>query len=118
MKDINNNKIRGIHTTIINFDAYIMAEKVLELCDELLQADSIDIEDSKILFTLLSNFNDCNTSLSELSKQFIDISSNQDDFSSNIPALKKRIKYCKNPLERKNLEKQLNAAYKTMKKRR
>lgn len=40
-----------------------------------------------------------------------------DDFSSDIPSLKKRIKYCKNPLERKSLERQLNAAYKEMKKR-
>ena len=47
-----------------------------------------------------------------------EIASGPDDFSSDIPSLKKRIKYCKNPLERKNLERQLNAVYKKMKKRR
>lgn len=46
------------------------------------------------------------------------IASNPDDFSSDIPSLKKRIKYCKNPMERKSLERQLNDAYKVMKKRR
>lgn len=46
------------------------------------------------------------------------IASDPDDFSSDIPSLKKRIKYCKNPMERKSLERQLNDAYKTMKKRR
>jgi len=44
--------------------------------------------------------------------------SDPDDFSSDIPSLKKRIKYCKNPLERKSLERQLNTVYKAMKKRR
>lgn len=59
---------------------------------------------------------ECNTkkSLQELS----DSATDPDDFSSDIPSLKKRIKYCKNPLERKSLERQLNAAYKEMKKRR
>lgn len=33
-----------------------------------------------------------------------------------ISSLKKRIKYCKNPLEKKNLEKELNDLYKKRKK--
>ena len=59
---------------------------------------------------------ECNTekSLQELSE----LATDPDDFSSDIPSLKKRIKYCKNPLERKSLERQLNAAYKSMKKKR
>lgn len=52
-------------------------------------------------------------SLEELSN----LATDSDNFSSDIHSLKKRIKYCRNPLERKNLQKQLNAAYKTMKKR-
>ena len=61
--------------------------------------------------------------LNEDSKQFgyaslSDLATNPDDFSSDIPSLKKRIKYCKNPLERKSLERQLNTVYKAMKKRR
>ena len=65
------------------------------------------------MINMLSEFNTEN-SLQELSG----LATDPDDFSSDIPSLKKRIKYCKNPLERKNLERQLNAAYKSMKKRR
>lgn len=62
---------------------------------------------------LLDEYN-IENSLQELS----DLATDPDDFSSDIPSLKKRIKYCKNPLERKSLERQLNAAYKSMKKKR
>lgn len=65
------------------------------------------------MINMLSEFNTEN-SLQELSE----LVTNPDDFSSDIPSLKKRIKYCKNPLERKSLERQLNAAYKEIKKRR
>lgn len=65
------------------------------------------------MINMLSEFNTEN-SLQELSG----LATDPDDFSSDIPSLKKRIKYCKNPLERKSLERQLNAAYKEMKKRR
>ena len=65
------------------------------------------------MINMLSEFNTEN-SLQELSE----LATNPDDFSSDIPSLKKRIKYCKNPLEHKSLERQLNAAYKEMKKRR
>ena len=37
------------------------------------------------------------------------------DSDNNISKLKKQIKYCKNPLERKNLERQLNFAYRERK---
>lgn len=46
----------------------------------------------------------------EIEKRTKDI--NPDD---NISKLKKQIKYCKNPLERKNLERQLNFAYRERK---
>ena len=65
------------------------------------------------MINMLSEFNTEN-SLQELSE----LATDPDDFSSDIPSLKKRIKYCKNPLERKMLERQLNAAYKSMKKKR
>ena len=48
--------------------------------------------------------------LLEIEKRTKDI--NPDD---NISKLKKQIKYCKNPLERKNLERQLNFAYRERK---
>lgn len=46
-----------------------------------------------------------------------------DEFESNkipdddITSLKKKIKYCKNPLEKKNLEQRLNVAYKKRKRK-
>lgn len=76
---------------------------------------------------ILSNLNDLRTHIEQLFslyntedslQKLSELDSDSDDFSSNIPDLKKRIKYCKNPLERKNLERQLNVAYKEMKKQR
>ena len=64
------------------------------------------------IIRLLDEYN-TDDSLQELKK----LATDPDDFSSDIPSIKKRIKYCKNPLERKSLEQQLNAAYKAMKKR-
>lgn len=40
-----------------------------------------------------------------------------DTYEDSISSLKKRIKYCKNPMEKKNLEKELNALYKSRKRR-
>lgn len=37
--------------------------------------------------------------------------------AQDIPTLKKRIKYCKNPMEKKMLGKELNALYKARKRR-
>lgn len=62
------------------------------------------------MINMLSKFN-AEKSLQELSE----LTTDPDDFSSDIPSLKKRIKYCKNPLERKRLERQLNVVYKEMK---
>ena len=64
------------------------------------------------MIRLLDEYN-IDTSLQELSE----LETDPDDFSSDIPSLKKRIKYCKNPLERKSLERQLNASFKHMKRR-
>lgn len=40
---------------------------------------------------------------------------NEDDIKPNIPQLKKRIKYCRNPMEKKKLQQELNQAYKEQK---
>lgn len=54
--------------------------------------------------------------LSNVAYEKLESSSNPDGFSLDIPALKKKIKYCKNLLEKKWLEKQLNVAYKELRK--
>lgn len=41
--------------------------------------------------------------------------STADDIKPNIPQLKKRIKYCRNPMEKKKLQQELNMAYKEQK---
>lgn len=71
-------------------------------------------------YALLEHLNQLSSQYNkeDLLSSLEEMASDPDDFSSDIPSLKKRIKYCKNPLERKSLERQLNAAYKEMKKRR
>ncbi|MBM6685503.1 hypothetical protein H9X90_05740 [Faecalicatena contorta] len=124
MKDVDYDKIRGLRSKLICYDDWIPTNKILKLCDGILRIDSNDtkIDESdnykSDLLKLLSSLQGHGDSLSELVNQFTELSSVSDDFSSDIPSLKKRIKYCKNPLERKSLERQLNAAYKEIKKRR
>lgn len=106
---------KGIAIEFIDVDhsAHISKDlkKLLEKLDEF---DGLKLYPYQYeMINLLSDFN-TEKSLQELS----DLATDPDDFSSDIPSLKKRIKYCKNPLERKSLERQLNAAYKEMKKRR
>lgn len=38
-----------------------------------------------------------------------------DDIKPNIPQLKRRIKYCRNPMEKKKLQQELNQVYKEQK---
>lgn len=124
MKDVDYDKIRGLRSKLICYDDWITTNKFLELCDSILRIDPNDTKVAELdnyksdLLKLLSSLQDHSNSLSELANQLTELSSDPDDFSSDIPSLKKRIKYCKNPLERKSLERQLNAAYKEIKKRR
>ena len=106
---------KGIAIEFIDVDhsAHISKDlkKLLEKLDEF---DGLKLYPYQYeMINLLSDFN-TEKSLQELS----DSATNPDDLSSDIPSLKKRIKYCKNLLERKSLERQLNDAYKSMKKRR
>lgn len=115
-EEVKQMKMQDISSTIIIPDVGISSE---ELNRQLLIVSQIIQEQSKIeipneLKCVYNSKESLEDSLQELS----DLATDSDDFSSNIPDLKKRIKYCKNPLERKNLERQLNAAYKEMKKQR
>ena len=90
-----------------------------ELSRQLIIVSQILQQQSKIeIYNELERLCDKKHSLHESLQELSDLATNPDDFSSDIPSLKKRIKYCKNPLERKSLERQLNAAYTSMKKRR
>ena len=90
-----------------------------ELSRQLLIVSQIIQKQNKIeIINELKHVYDSKVSLEDSLQELSDLATNPDDFSSDIPSLKKRIKYCKNPLERKSLERQLNAAYKKMKKKR
>lgn len=90
-----------------------------ELSRQLLIVSQIIQKQNKIeIINELKHVYDPKVSLEDSLQELSDRATNPDDFSSDIPSLKKRIKYCKNHLERKSLERQLNAAYKSMKKRR
>lgn len=105
-----------ISSTIVVSDVGISSE---ELNRQLLIVSQIIQKQSKIeILNELKRVYDSKESLEDSLQELAASASDPDDFSLDIPSLKKRIKYCKNPLERKSLERQLNAAYKEMKKRR
>ena len=107
-------KKTGIGYTIVLPDV-----GMTELNRQLIIISQILQQQSKIeIYNELERLCDKERSLHESLQELSELASDPDDFSLDIPSLKKRIKYCKNPLERRNLERQLNAAYKSMKKRR
>ena len=109
-------KKSDIGYTIVLPDVGMTSE---ELSRQLIIVSQILQQQSKIeIYNELERLCDKERSLHESLQELSELASDSDDFSLDIPSLKKRIKYCKNPLERKNLERQLNAAYKEMKKRR
>lgn len=109
-------KKSDIGYTIVLPDVGMTSE---ELSRQLIIVSQILRQQSKIeIYNELERLCDKERSLHESLQELSELASDSDDFSLDIPSLKKRIKYCKNPLERKNLERQLNAAYKEMKKRR
>lgn len=109
-------KKSDIGYTIVLPDVGMTSE---ELSRQLIIVSQILQQQSKIeIYNELERLCDKKHSLHESLQELSELATDPDDFSSDIPSLKKRIKYCKNPLERKSLERQLNAAYKEMKKKR
>lgn len=108
-------KKTGIGYTIVLPDVGMTSE---ELNRQLIIISQILQQQSKIeIYNELERLCDKERSLHESLQELSELATDPDDFSSDIPSLKKRIKYCKNHLERKSLERQLNAAYKEMKRR-
>ena len=109
-------KKSDIGYTIVLPDVGMTSE---ELSRQLIIVSQILQQQSKIeIYNELELLCDKKHSLHESLQELSELATDPDDFSSDIPSLKKRIKYCKNPLERKSLERQLNAAYKLMKRKR
>lgn len=55
--------------------------------------------------------------INKCSKEVQKILTKENTLQENISNLKKQLKYCKNPMEKKKLEKQLNELYKERKKK-
>lgn len=95
-------KKSDIGYTIVLPDVGMTSE---ELSRQLIIVSQILQQQSKIeIYNELERLCDKKHSLHEPLQELSDLATNPDDFSSDIPSLKKRIKYCKNPLERKSLE--------------
>ena len=91
-------KMSDISPTIPALNVGISAE---ELSKQLLTASQIIQKQSEIeLLNELQRVYNSKELLENSLQELSDLATNPDDFSSDIPSLKKRIKYCKNPLER------------------
>lgn len=85
-------------------------EEQLKRIGEISSVSGISIEQLLDYITKLNNVGNWNQRVSELWEE-----STQDDFYGTIGQLKKQIKYSKNPLEVKMLNRQLNQMYKEKK---
>lgn len=97
-----------------------MGNSINNLAKEMIKAEEeyIKMEQMKVL-GLNEEILNCKPTLTleELNKMFSEIDTEIIDTES-ISNLKKRIKYCKNPMERKQLEQKLNVLYKEQKRKR
>lgn len=113
-KEIKN--VEGFCKTIVIPDVGISSE---ELNRQMLIVSQIIQKQSEIeLLNDLKRIYDSNGKLEDCLQEVQELATNPKDYLPDIPSLKKKIKYCKNPMERKSLERQLNAAYKEMKRKR
>lgn len=71
----------------------------------------------EMLSQLTASLKDCDFTYTENALSFYADDKTNNTHEESISSLKKRIKYCKNPMEKKNLEKELNALYKSRKRR-
>lgn len=94
-------KKSDIGYTIVLPDVGMTSE---ELSRQLIIVSQILQQQSKIeIYNELERLCDKKHLLHESLQELSELATDPDDFSSDIPSLKKRIKYCKNPLERKSL---------------
>lgn len=94
-----------------------MGKSINNLAKEIIKAEEeyIKMEQMKVL-GLNEEILNCKSplTLEELNKMFSEIDT-EIIGTESISNLKKRIKYCKNPMERKQLEQKLNVLYKEQK---
>lgn len=84
-------------------------KKIQEELEIINNQSSLTIED---IYNMYHLYCDDEEQLSELYRESKVKNENSKD---NVSSLKKRIKYCKNPMEKKKLQQELNALYKEQK---
>ena len=89
----------------------------------MIEENIYDKEKTQKMLSALREISERMSVITETVAKNIYIVIKSDEFESNkildddITSLKKKIKYCKNPLEKKNLEQRLNIAYKKRKRK-
>lgn len=81
------------------------------------EQNSLTIEIIKNISDKFCNDNSVFSEKVEVSDTYCKPKEQNEITKDNIPSLKKRIKYCKNPIEKKKLQQELNALYKEQKRR-
>lgn len=86
-------------------------KKIKEELEIINNQSSLTIED---IYNMYHLYCDDEERLSELYRES---KVKNENSKENVSSLKKRIKYCKNPMEKKKLQQELNALYKEQKRR-
>lgn len=81
------------------------------------EQNSLTIEIIKNISDKFCNDNSVFSEKVEVSDSYCKSKEQNEITKDNIPSLKKRIKYCKNPMEKKKLQQELNTLYKEQKRR-
>lgn len=100
---------------MINFNNNTLDDKTIESINRIASLSGESI--SQISEALKQLCNSLSESMKTIEEVFKDIEE-MTDISEDIVALKRQIKYCKNPMEIKALNKRLNDAYKKKSKKR
>lgn len=100
---------------MINFDNNTLDDKTIEAINRIASLSGESV--SQISKALEQLCNSLSESMKTIEGVFKDIEE-MTDISDNIVTLKRQIKYCKNPMEIKALNKRLNDAYKKKNKKR
>ena len=108
-------KLNTRRVEVINFNNNTLDDKTIELINRIASISGGSV--SKISKALEQLCNSLSESMKIIEEVFKDIEE-MTDISDDIVTLKKQIKYCKNPMEIKALNKRLNDAYKKKNKKR
>lgn len=116
----------GTNLNLMSYESHVLkdvidliAKKQEEYIQEELglkvEPNTLTIESIK---SIINQFcNDNSVFSDEISDSYRESKVKNENVKDNVSSLKKRIKYCKNPMEKKKLQQELNALYKEQKRR-